>query len=270
MNFTRSPKSSCDWGQNELIAYNISLSSISPQEFYRSVPEPPLNHLDANILNAHAGAKEPDVSDAVASYLSHLDLAYGCYSRECHIVDFAVRSLELLGFNERGTVVSTRYDMPLQIVAETRSAQTDVCILDVSRMMVLLVLVAVEGPPLHKPNAEAQVIAQAIAAFQSNNNERSERGLTPLPAMTIPCIKMVHTRPTFYLVPVTQELEIAVENALYPSSVTRVSRCVTLLDDPKIDVETGMENTEYRRLALKRLLAFKTLAKGYWSHILER
>jgi len=31
----------------------------------------------------------------------------------------------------------------------------------------------------------------------------------------------------------------------------------------------GMEDVEYRKLALKRFLAFKTLAKSYWVHFLE-
>lgn len=30
-----------------------------------------------------------------------------------------------------------------------------------------------------------------------------------------------------------------------------------------------MEDTGYRRLALKHFLAFKALAKNYWVHILE-
>jgi len=31
----------------------------------------------------------------------------------------------------------------------------------------------------------------------------------------------------------------------------------------------GMENVEYRRLALKRFLAFKEVAKSHWERVLE-
>jgi hypothetical protein len=40
--------------------------------------------------------------------------------------------------------------------------------------------------------------------------------------MTIPCITMSGTRPTFYLVPVTQELSTAVIGGVYPATETTV------------------------------------------------
>jgi hypothetical protein len=46
-----------------------------------------------------------------------------------------------------------------------------------------------------KAQPEAQVIAEAIAAFQYNNEKRQTRGLRPLDAMTTPCTTMVGTRP---------------------------------------------------------------------------
>ena len=59
-------------------------------------------------------------------------------------------------------------------------------------------------------NPEPQVIAEAIAGYQHNNERRAGMGLPTLNTMTVPCITMVGTRPTFYLVPVTRELSDAV------------------------------------------------------------
>jgi hypothetical protein len=84
--------------------------------------------------------------------------------------------------------------------------------------------------------------------------------------MTIPCITMSGTRPTFYLVPVTLELSNAVAMAQYPSSETVVSKCVTVVTRRASE---GMKDTQYRQLALQRLLAFKTLAKSHWEAILK-
>jgi hypothetical protein len=266
MNFIRSAKSGSDWSKNELIAYNISVSPVLAEEFFSSVAEPSLDHLDPNILTAPAGAEGANLSDAVIAYLGYLDLAVSA-TQESSIDDFAVRTLDLLGFNERGTVVATRYAIPLTICADSnRIAQTDVCLLH-RPTMVLLVLI--EDKTLsNRTDAESQVIAEAIAAFQFNNQKREERGLAGLAAMTIPCITMSGTRPTFYLVPVTQELSNAVIGGVYPATETRVLKCVTVAAHIR-RVSEGMEDTEYRKLALKRLLAFKTLAKSHWNLFLE-
>jgi len=266
MNFIRSAKSGSDWTKNELIAYNISVSSVPAELFFSSVAEPSLDHLDPNILIAPAGAEGPNLSDAVIAYLGYLDLAVSA-TQESSVDDFAVRTLDLLGFNERGTVVATRYAIPLTICADSnRIAQTDVCLLH-RPTMVLLVLI--EDKTLsNRTDAESQVIAEAIAAFQFNNQKREEKGLVGLAAMTIPCITMSGTRPTFYLVPVTQELSTAVIGGVYPATETRVLKCVTVAAHTRRASE-GMENTEYRKLALKRLLAFRGLAKSHWNLFLE-
>jgi hypothetical protein len=85
--------------------------------------------------------------------------------------------------------------------------------------------------------------------------------------MTIPCITMFGTNPTFYLVPVTRELSDAVKTAQYPTSETRVLKCVTVATHPR-RLSDGMADTEFRKLALKRFLAFKSLARSYWQQYL--
>ena len=123
----------------------------------------------------------------------------------------------------------------------------------------------VEDKPLfNKNNAEAEVVAEAIAAFQFNNTKRAARGQSVLEVMTIPCITMFGTTPTFYLVPVTRELSDAVKTAQYPTSQTRVWKCVTFAPDQR-RISDGMADIEFRKLALKRFVAFKSLAKSYWG-----
>jgi hypothetical protein len=119
----------------------------------------------------------------------------------------------------------------------------------------------------HKANAEAHVVAAAIAAFQFNNTKRAARGQPVLGVMTIPCITMFGTTPTFYLVPVTRELSDAVMTAQYPTSQTRVLKCVTVAAHPG-RISDGMADPEFRKLALKRFVAFKSLARSYWQQSL--
>ncbi|KAF8952385.1 hypothetical protein BDZ97DRAFT_2083535 [Flammula alnicola] len=198
--------------------------------------------------------------------LGYLDLATKA-SQDSAIDNFAAETLKLLGFDERKTTVVTRYIIPLTICGDgNQVAQTDVCLL-YRPSLVLLVLVE-DKTIFNKTNPEPQVVAEAIAAFQSNNVKRRASGLPPLNAMTIPCITMTGTRPTFYLVPVTPELSDAIILGQYPATQTQVLQCVTTRVHARTTSE-GMENVEYRKLALKRLLAFKKLAKRHWEQFLN-
>ena len=265
-NLSRFAKSGSDWSANELIAYNITILSIPPDEFFPT-PDPSLDHIDRDILNSPPGLNtNPAVSNAAATYLGYLDLAVRA-TQECFIDDFAAETLKLLAFNGRGTAISRNYNIPFTICADgSRVAQADVCLSNVSTSDLLLL---VRGKALtNGTDSEAQVVAGAIAAFQFNNVKRRERGFDPLDTMTIPYIMMTGTRPTFYLIPVTTELSNAVITGQYPATQTQVLRCATVAKHVPY-ISAGMENTEYRKLALKHFLAFKELAKSHWMRILE-
>ncbi|KAH9059429.1 hypothetical protein EDB83DRAFT_932284 [Lactarius deliciosus] len=262
-NLIRSPKSGSDWTTNELIAYNVTVTTRSPQEFFLQNPEPILVGLDPSLVNSNLDAE--NVPDHTFRYLTHLDLATNA-GQESLIDDFSRETLRLLGFEERGLALSTRYIIPLTICGDNRrTAQTDVCLLD-RRSMILLVLQR-DKTIFNSTQPEPQVIAEAIAAYQYNNEKRQTRGLPTLDAMTIPCITMVGTRPTFYLVPVTQALSVAVVTGQYPKDPTEVVKCVTFLGHNRRSSE-GMETPEYRRVAFQRFVAFKVLAKKHWQSFL--
>jgi hypothetical protein len=112
-NLIQSAKSGSDWTDNELIAYNITVTSISPSEFFPT-PDPSLDLIDPVILNSPSGATDPAISNIATEYLSYLDLAARA-TQENFINDFATETLKLLGFNKCGTTVSTRYIIPLTI-----------------------------------------------------------------------------------------------------------------------------------------------------------
>lgn len=265
-NLIRSPKSSSDWTINGLLAYHITVKSLSPDQFFRSSADPPLGHLDPALLTAPPGASDPHLSEITTEYLGYLDLAT-TPTQESFIDDFARETLRLLGFFGPNRILSSRYIIPLTICGDgSRVAQTDVCLLH-RPSLILLVLVQ-DKTLFNRTNAESQVVAEAIAAFQFNNKKRESRGLAPLDSMTIPCITMSGTRPTFYLVPVTHTLSIAVATGQYPATETEVFKCVTVLGHQRRASE-GMENTEYRKLAFQRFLAFKSLAQGHWETILR-
>lgn len=258
-NLIRSPKSGSDWTTYELMAYNITIKTQSFGEFFRRNSELPLTNLDPSLVNSTVGA-ESNLPDHTVRYLSRLDWAtYG--GQESFMDDFYYETLRLLGFEERNSIVSGRNIIPLTICGDDRqTAQMDVCIVN-RQSMVLLVLQG-DKTMFGSTHPEPQVIAKAIAVYQYNNEERQTRGLVPLDAMTIPCITMVGTRPTFYLVPVTKMLSNAVVTGQYPEAPTEVVKCITPLGYNH-QTDGGMETPAYRQLAFQRFLAFKDLAKVY-------
>jgi hypothetical protein len=162
-NVLRSTRLGSDW----LLAYKITISSVTPNQFFHHGADPSLDHLDPAILNASPGSEDPSLSEAVAEYLGYLDLATTA-TQESAIDDFAAHTLRFLGFNERKTLVRTRHVIPLTIT-------TDVCLL---HRPILVLLILVEDKTLsNSPDAEAQVVAKAIAAFQFNNTKRGDSGL---------------------------------------------------------------------------------------------
>jgi hypothetical protein len=262
-NIIRSAKSGSDWTTNELFAYNITVTAQSPQEFFRRNDEPPLVGVDPSFVDSAVDAD--NVPDDTFQYLTYLDLATNA-GQENLIDDFSRETLRLLGFAERGLALSTWFIIPLTICGDNRRiAQTDVCLLD-RRSMILLVLQK-DKTIFNTTQLEPQVIAEAIAAYQYNNEKRQTRGLPTLDAMTIPCITMIGTRPTFYLVPVTQALSVAVVTGQYPEAPTKVVKCATFLEHNRRSSE-GMETPEYRRVAFQRFVAFRGLAKEHWRTFL--
>ena len=262
----RSAKSGSDWTRRELIAYNIKIVTQTREQFFGAAASPfgSLAELDILIILGSADTDTANLSDIALRYLTHLDLAAHA-SQKTLIDEFSRQTLDLLGYSERGLALFTRYNIPLTICGDNKSAQTDLCLID-GRTRTLLILQE-DDTVINSSDPESQVIAEAIAAYQYNNDNRERRGMTALDKMVFPCITMVGMRPTFYLVPVNRALSDAVTTGQYPPVPTEVWKCVTVAGHNRSSNE-GMEKPEYRLVALEHFMAFKTLAKSHWEKFL--
>ncbi|KAK0470706.1 hypothetical protein IW261DRAFT_1572894 [Armillaria novae-zelandiae] len=255
-NIIRSAKSGSDWSSNDLISYNITIRRLSSDSFFGYRPNTIPDAIDPAFLTATVPPDE-HLSDGTYRLLQYLDLANS--GQESTIDDFAKELLRLLGFEERGTLLRSRYSVPLNICGDDRrSAQTDLCLIQGTTTILLVIQ---EDTTLV---SEARVIADAVAAFQYNNTARDRNGLDPLDSMTIPAITMVGTRPIFYKVPVTQELSDAVITGQYPVSKTEVIKCVVAPTSRRLS--EGMEVPEFRREVLYHYEAFRKMSKECWEH----
>jgi len=96
-------------------------------------------------------------------------------SGESAVVDFAAGLFRALGYAKRNRVARTRKGLSLFTCSEFRHAQTDVCIVDLDQNDILLLVQEdkrfEEG---EGGDPEAQLIAETIAAFGMNNEQRSK------------------------------------------------------------------------------------------------
>ena len=258
MDIILSAKLGNDWDDDELIAFGIDIVSLPPVEFFPT-PDPSLDHIDHVILNSQLPPEEddPSISDVAFEYLSFLNLAI--VSPHIFLNNFAYKTMALLGFGKHRAAIIPHLAIPLTICGKTDPVQPDLCLVHTHERFILLVHV---NNMTNAVNMEAQAIAGAIAAFQFNNDRRRECHLDPLNAMIIPCVTMTGTRPDFYLVPVTTSLSNAVITSRRPTARTRVLHCPTI-ETRTQGAGVGMEDTEYRKLALKRFLAFKELVQRH-------
>ena len=83
-NHIRSAKSGSDWTTNELLAYNIRVSSQTPHSFY-GIPLPPvasLNDLDPDLVSGTLSTQ--GLNDGTYRLLQYLDLASTANAGHCH------------------------------------------------------------------------------------------------------------------------------------------------------------------------------------------
>ncbi|KAJ7870143.1 hypothetical protein B0H14DRAFT_2345757, partial [Mycena olivaceomarginata] len=174
---------------------------------------------------------------------------------ESAVDDFAVLLFQELGYVPVGRVIRTRKDIPLVICGEHRHAKTDVCIIDDGG---ILLLVQEDKRHADGGNPVPQLVAEAIAAFQSNNLTRELTfGLPPLPFKVVPGITMKGTSPIFFKVPVSQELVTAVIGGVYPATETIVQAHLPAIPRPAERLNEGMKPQDNRLIIMSCYEAFK-------------
>jgi hypothetical protein len=148
----------------------------------------PLPPVDQELLET-LEAKDM-VNDSYAELVGLLDEASLYTSQESAVVDFAMALFRSLGYVHRQRVARSRMDMPLYICGEERHAKGDVCLVELKENSVCLLVQEGKraengrsrGPADDKLGlgAAPQLVAQAIAAFDCNNQKREADGLERL------------------------------------------------------------------------------------------
>jgi hypothetical protein len=104
---------------------------------------------------------------------------------------------------------------------------------------------------------EPQLIAEAIAAFYGNNRRRKQIGLPPISSKVFPGITLTGSAPTFYKIPITEDLLRGITTAQYPTQETVVHKLTPPVPDTLRLPEEGMKPLANRHVILQCFEAFK-------------
>ncbi|KAK0457755.1 uncharacterized protein EV420DRAFT_476448 [Desarmillaria tabescens] len=139
-NIIRSAKSSNDWTSNDLVAYNIAVHRQSADAFFGYTPNTIPDGIDPAFLTATVPPHE-NLSDHTYRLLQYLHIAtHASSNQESAINDFAKELLHLLGFEERGTVLRSRYSIPFMICGDNgHVAQTNLCLVQGNTTILLVI-----------------------------------------------------------------------------------------------------------------------------------
>jgi hypothetical protein len=139
-NLIRSAKPGSDWSTNELLAYNITVQRQDVISFFGHELGS-IDHLDTNLFSSADPTIAVDFSQETYRFLAYLDLASRANAGQESAIDDLARSvLEVTGFDQRGTILRTRYDIPFTICGDShRAARSDVCLVHLNSMILLVV-----------------------------------------------------------------------------------------------------------------------------------
>ncbi|KAJ3570912.1 hypothetical protein NP233_g4101 [Leucocoprinus birnbaumii] len=273
-------KSGNDWTQADLKRFSIRVTDSGFEEFFSPLSLsdlPPLPHaLEPFAFIPHYTQA---TDDATYKWLHYLDLAQDD-PEEIAVDIFADRLLHLMGYDQGRRIILTRHAIPSVFCGIQYSLTTDVCICDENENIILLakddqsylrrglgmhgihgvicgdaIPGATSGVITGKGEAEATLIASAIAAFRNNNDTRLNKlGLPRLEEMSFPGISFTGTLPTFYRIRVTAKLNQAVETGTHTDAVTEVFRHVPDVPGSR---DKGMKDLANRQTLLRYFVAFK-------------
>ncbi|KAH9051164.1 hypothetical protein EDB83DRAFT_1326134 [Lactarius deliciosus] len=255
----RSTKPGSEWTRNELRAYNITVAPQDVATFFGNptLPQPFVHQV---ILDNKKYPPDEIADKADRNFFFYLETAMSIPpGGESAFGDFVAHLLGLLGYDDVGDrFICRKRDITLLMCGKYTTAMTDVYI--VSRRNTEILLVVQEDKNfLEGVDPEPQLIAQAIAAFQRNNQLLENDGKEPIRAKTIPGIVIFGTTPTFYKITVTQDLVDAVVGARYPANPTIVHKLIPPVEDLYGLDQDGMQPLNNRAVILGCFEAFKQL-----------
>ena len=180
---------------------------------------------------------------------------------ECAVDDLARSILQLFDYDEGDRAIRTREVLDLDMAKGKTQATPDICIETMELSIKLLIQEDKSynvGNDRHfmGHNPEAQLIAEAVAAFQENVKIYKRFGKVDVPEdQLIPGIVMLGTCPTFYLIPIDACLSDCIKYGTQPAKDTLVKRYK--IPSLPMNISDAMLSQRHARLISECYQSFK-------------
>lgn len=180
---------------------------------------------------------------------------------ESAVDDLAKSVLQLFDYDDGDRSIRTREILDLDMANGKTQAIPDVCVETMELSIKLLVQEDKSynvGNDRHLmgSNPEAQLIAEAVAAFQENTKIYCRLGKLDVPKYQLfPGIVMLGTCPTFYLIPVDEKLANYIRFGTKPETETVVKKFV--IPDLPINISDVMLSQKHARVICCCYQSFK-------------
>jgi hypothetical protein len=183
---------------------------------------------------------------------------------ECAVDDLAKSILQLFDYDDGDRAIRTRKILDLDMAKGRTQATPDICIETMELSIKLLVQEDKSynvGNDRHLMgnNPEAQLIAEAVAAFQENIKIYKRVGKQNVPEYQLmPGITMLGTCPTFYLIPISASLSECIKYGIEPTVDTLVKRYK--IPGLPINVSDAMLSPKHARIISECYQSFRKYA----------
>jgi hypothetical protein len=289
-NLARSVKPSSEWTKDDVLAFNIGLVDRTVDQFFGmsadELAERPLVHvspitLTADDLSYYPSESEEEIRLHVLMEDADPQLTLGV---QRYVGDFAAVLLRTLEYNKLDgksgasgrRVIHSRMEPGFQMCGQKVFAETDIVVMHrvgPQRHYILLVQedkvrASQRTPEVRNRSCTSsqfadtgvlqwpQLVAAAIAAYSENQLLRDAHALPRQESCVMYAITLSGTSPTFYKIPVTSTLRLAVSTGTYPSELTVVERCIPPIPVPSLRVH-GLLPVVNRRFLFQCFDAFK-------------
>ncbi|KAF8336765.1 hypothetical protein F5887DRAFT_1138275 [Amanita rubescens] len=257
-NLYRAYKDASEWTRVDLDSYNIHVTPQDTASFFDS-PSLPNPQVSAEILDVEEAVDMKNNDNVMLIEL--LDAAMAPSSEESAVIDFSAQLFRYLGGYIGGRrYPRTRKHLALPISGHTQKAMIDLCIIDGSSDHIVLIVEDHKRSDGSISDAEAKLVAKAIAAFEYNNECRKASSLPELDKKVMAGIIMTGTMPTFYEIPITLDLVHSVRHGKYSYQPTEVLAYYVPVTRQNRRWTEGMKPLGNRHNILSCYEAFKAIA----------
>ncbi|KAF9074009.1 hypothetical protein BDP27DRAFT_1215103, partial [Rhodocollybia butyracea] len=229
-----------DWTHNELLVFHIVIHDVDVATFF-GTPQLPAATVSPVTLNNVARPPPPAVvTKAERIFFEFLNRAN--LMEKAAVDDFSAHPLRILDFDDNERSITTMREMTFTMCGTRVCAKADIAVMKASKYSLIVHDDKARNTVTDEP--VPQLVAEAIATFNSNIVENNRLCQVPLPQQIILGITMVGPRPIFYKIAVTQDLVSALITAQYPAQPMVVQRLVPPVADQDPYLSYGMNPLE--------------------------